>query len=169
MKPGAGVCSAVCSKEKPMRMCCFHSSISMFRVNYLTQNSKTEFSVNPFVQVILTPHPCHMYLYLCTFYYSLTRPLPQRNIFALKNRYPEFLNFSSEKIKTLTSHKLTAENVNVTLFPKPLSPLNASWLHRSSPDLPLPAPSSLLPAGTENGAGRLVKQQVPGLILVFGT
>lgn len=59
--------------------------------------------------------------------------MPQREIFSLWKRYPESPSFSSEKIKTLTSHKLTSENMNVTLFPKPLSPLNASCQHGSPP------------------------------------
>lgn len=59
--------------------------------------------------------------------------MPQREIFSLWKRYPESLRFSSEKIKTLTSHKLTSENMNVTLFPKPLSPLSASCQHSRPP------------------------------------
>lgn len=95
--------------------------------------------------------------------------MPQTKIFFLWKRYPELPSFPSEKIKTLTSHKLTSENVNVTLFPKPLSPLNASCLHSSSPDLLLPASQALLPAGLGQGWGRPSgkAQRAPGLTLII--
>lgn len=95
--------------------------------------------------------------------------MPQTEIFFLWKRYPELPSFPSEKIKTLTSHKLTSENVNVTLFPKPLSPLNASCLHSSSPDLLLPASQALLPAGLGQGWGRPSgkAQRAPGLTLII--
>ena len=95
--------------------------------------------------------------------------MPQREIFFLWKRYPELPSFPSEKIKTLTSHKLTSENVNVTLFPKPLSPLNASCLHSSSPDLLLPASQALLPAGLGQGWSRPSgkAQRAPGLTLII--
>lgn len=132
MKPRAGVCRTVYSEEKRWECHVFLCSQSKLFNSYLKNKA----------QVILIPYPCQIYLYLCTFY-SLTMAVPQRELLLFWKRYPGFFNFSSEKIKTLTSHKLTSENVNVTLFPKPLSPLNANCPHSSSPDLLLPAPQPL--------------------------
>lgn len=86
-------------------------------------------------------------------------PVPQREIFVRWERYPESPNFASEKIKTLTSHKLTSENVNVTLFLKPLSPLNASCAHSSSTDLPCPVSETLTIYRAGAGAGIYAAKQ----------
>lgn len=124
-------------------MCCFYPYMSAFTESTVSlRPGKQSCLFAFFVRVILTRHPHQLYLYLCIFYYSFAMPVPQREIFVLWKRYPESPNFSSgkKKIKPLTSQKLTSENVNATLFPKPLSPLNASCPHSGSTDLLVPAP-----------------------------
>ena len=112
------------------------------RINYFTQTWETKPLISLFVRVILTRHPHRSYLCSCIFHYSLAMLVPQREIFVLWKGTQNPPISHQKKIKPLTSHKLTSENVNATLLPKPLSPLNASCPHRSSTDLLLPAPET---------------------------
>lgn len=148
-------------------MCCFHSCMSVLTESTVSLgtrkqscllascSSHSDSSPTPVqficmhILLFLWPYQCHKEKYLH---------------FEKGTQHP--LISETEKIVTLTSCKLTSENVSLTLFPKPLSPLNASYAHSSSTDHLSPAPE---PLTCQAGAGAGVHlAQENELLLTFG-